>query len=72
MAITNQTVIDALRNDFSLKEIIDFLNKKQESSVRDYFAAKSLQIAHSNCSSYEAVAKEAYAMADAMLAERAK
>jgi len=41
-------------------------------SLRDYFAAKAMQVILPDSESRESCAGRAYAMADAMLAERAK
>ncbi len=50
-----------------------FVNAKQGMTLRDYFAAKAMAaIAHGDFEKWEHLAQDAYAIADAMLRERAK
>ncbi len=83
MKLTNTHVISLLKEDFSPKEITDWIHHKQQATLRDEFAMISLQFAyHDYLKNAEytgyltdwrsAVAKDAYKIADAMLAEKNK
>lgn len=85
MKLDNSYVIETLVDlgHFSRKEILEWIRTKQQSTIRDEFAAKILPTVYSDyCKDADVqgyvegwrtgVAKDAYMMADAMLAERSK
>lgn len=76
MPIKDSEAIELLRKEFGLNEIMQWMNKKQQSTLRDEFAMSALQ---GICSHHDTwglglkdISMKCYIIADDMIVERTK